>query len=118
LNTVVFPRNFDAVVLGWSLGLIPDAYSIWHSDGDKKGGFNFVGYHNKEVDNLIIKAQSEIDREKFANIYRKIFKDIANDHPYVFLYIPNSITAVSKKVKGVKPSVIGLEYNFIHWKIK
>ena len=118
LNTVVFPRNFDAVVLGWSLGLIPDAYSIWHSDGDKKGGFNFVGYHNKEVDNLIIKAQSEIDREKFANIYRKIFKDIANDHPYVFLYIPNSITAVSKKVIGVKPSVIGIEYNFIHWKIK
>jgi len=117
LNTVVFPRKFDAVVLGWSLGLIPDAYSIWHSDGDKKGGFNFVGYHNKNVDKLIVKAKSEINQEKFAKIYRQIFKDIVNDHPYVFLYIPNSITAVSKRVKGVKPSIIGLEYNFIRWKI-
>ena len=118
LNTVVFPRNFDAVVLGWSLGLIPDAYSIWHSDGDKKGGFNFVGYHNREVDKLITQAKSEIDSKKFGAIYRKIFKLIVNDHPYIFLYIPNSITAVSKRIEGVEPSVIGLQHNFIHWKIK
>ncbi len=118
LNTVVFPRNFDAVVLGWSLGLIPDAYSIWHSDGDKKGGFNFVGYHNSKVDRLITQAKSEIDSKKFGTIYQKIFKQIVNDHPYIFLYIPNSITAVSKRIEGVKPSVIGLQHNFIHWKIK
>jgi len=118
LNTVVFPRNFDAVLLGWGLGLIPDAYSIWHSDGDKKGGFNFVGYHNKKVDKLIIKAESEINQEKFNKIYNEIFKLIVNDNPYIFLYIPNSITAVSKKVKGVEPSIIGLEHNFIYWKIK
>ncbi len=118
LNTVVFPRNFDAVVLGWSLGLIPDAYSIWHSDGDKKGGFNFVGYHNSEVDKLITQAKSEIDSKKFGAIYQKIFKLIVNDHPYIFLYIPNSITAVSKRIEGVEPSIIGLQHNFIHWKIK
>ena len=118
LNTVVMPHNFDAIVLGWGLGLIPDAYSIWHSDGDKKGGFNFIGYHNKEVDSLIIKAESEIKPEKFATIYQKIFKLIVADNPYIFLYIPNAITAVNKRIKGVKPSVIGLQHNFIHWEIK
>ncbi len=118
LNTVVFPKKFDAVVLGWGLGLIPDAYSIWHSDGDKKGGFNFVGYHNKEVDKLIEKASSIVEPDKFALIYREIFKKIANDKPYIFLYIPNSITAVSKRVKGVTQSVIGIEHNFINWRIK
>ncbi|NPA28428.1 MAG: peptide ABC transporter substrate-binding protein [Epsilonproteobacteria bacterium] len=118
LNTIVFPRNFEAVILGWSLGLIPDAYSIWHSDGDKKGGFNFVGYHNKEVDRLIEKAKSEIDPIKFGKIYQKIFKLIVNDHPYIFLYIPNSITAVNKKIEGIEPSIIGIMHNFIDWKIK
>jgi len=117
LNTVVFPRKFDAVVLGWGLGLIPDAYSIWHSKSDKKGGFNFVGYHNKEVDKLIDRAKSEVNPKEFAKIYRKIFKLIAKDNPYIFLYIPNSITAVSKKIKNVTPSVIGIEHNFIYWKI-
>jgi len=117
LNTVVFPHKFDVVVLGWSLGLLPDAYSIWHSDSDKKGGFNFVGYHNKEVDKLIDKAKSQVNPSEFSVTYQKIFKLIANDHPYVFLYIPNSIAAVSKKVKGVEPSIIGIEHNFIEWEI-
>ncbi len=118
LNTVVFPRKFDAVLLGWSLSLIPDAYSIWHSDSFKKGGFNFVGYKNSKVDKLIIKAQSEVDQKKFAKIYREIFKLIVKDHPYIFLYIPNSITAVNKRIKNVTPSIIGIEHNFIHWEIK
>lgn len=117
LNTVVFPRKFEAVLLGWSLSLIPDAYPIWHSDGTKQGGFNFVGYHNKEVDRLIKESESLIDEKAFAKNYQKIFKLIVNDYPYIFLYIPNSITAVSKRVKGVNPSIIGLEHNFIDWKI-
>ncbi len=118
LNTVVFPRHFEAVLLGWSLSLIPDAYPIWHSDGDKKGGFNFVGYHNPEVDQLIKKSESIVDPEAFGAIYRKIFRLIVADHPYVFLYIPDSITAVSRRIEGVSPSIIGIEHNFIDWKIK
>jgi len=74
LNTVVFPRNFEAVLLGWGLSLTPDAYLIWHSDGDKKGGFNFVGYYNDEVDKLIKESEEIIDSQKFAENYRKIFK--------------------------------------------
>ena len=31
LNTVVDPRRFEAVLMGWSMPLSPDAYSIWHS---------------------------------------------------------------------------------------
>ncbi len=118
LNTVVFPKKFDAVVLGWGLGLIPDAYSIWHSNSDKKGGFNFVGYHNKRVDTLIDKASSIVEQKEFSKIYQEIFKIIANDKPYIFLYIPNSITAVNRRVKGVTQSVIGIEHNFIHWRIE
>jgi len=118
LNTVVFPHRFDAVLLGWSLSLIPDAYPIWHSDGDKKGGFNFVGYHNPEVDRLIEESEKLVDPEAFAEKYRKIFRLIVADHPYVFLYIPNSITAVSRRIEGIEPSIIGIQHNFIDWKIK
>ena len=118
LNTVVFPRNFDAVLLGWSLSLIPDAYPLWHSESDKKGGFNFVGYHNKEVDRLIKESEKIVDRKEFAKYYRKIFKIIANDNPYIFLYIPNSITAVNRDIEGIEPSIIGIEHNFIDWRFK
>ena len=115
LNTVVMPHHFDAILMGWSLSLIPDAYSIWHSDGDRKGGFNFVGYHNPEVDSLIVQSEKIVDPEKFAENYRKLFKMIVDDYPYVFLYIPNSITAVNRKIEGIEPSIVGIEYNQIDW---
>ncbi|MDX1809958.1 MAG: peptide-binding protein [Sulfurospirillaceae bacterium] len=116
LNTVVLPKKFEAVLLGWSVGLKPDAYSIWDSESYKKGGFNFVGYKNIEVDKLIKKAERTIDTAKFDAIYRKIFKLIVNDNPYLFLVIPNSITVVSKKISPVSPSIIGVMHNLIDWK--
>ncbi len=115
LNTIIAPRHFEAIVLGWSLGLMPDAYSIWHTQSDKKGGFNFVHYHNKKVDELIKKGEKTIDKKKLSVIYKEIFKLITQDNPYLFLYIPNSITVVNKKIKNVTPSIIGVTHNLIDW---
>jgi len=115
LNTVVMPRKFEAIVLGWGLGLMPDAYSIWHSAADTKGGFNLVHYANPEVDRLIKKAERTVDRKKLGEIYRKIYALIVHDNPYLFLYIPNSITVVNKKIQNVSPSIIGVMHNVIDW---
>jgi len=115
LNTVVLPKNFEAVVLGWGLAIMPDAYSIWHSSSDKKGGFNFVGYKNKEVDALIEKGAVTIDRDKLGVIYKKIFKHISEDIPYLFLYIPNSITVVNDNIKNIEPAFVGITHNQKDW---
>ena len=115
LNTVVMPRKFETVVLGWALGLMPDAYSIWHSEGSKKGGFNFVSYKSDKVDYLIKKAEKTIDRKKLGVIYREIYRTIVKDNPYLFLYVPNSITVVSKDIENVSQSIIGVMHNVIDW---
>jgi peptide/nickel transport system substrate-binding protein len=115
LNTVVNPRRFETVLLGWGLGLMPDAYSIWHSDSDKKGGFNFIHYKNERVDKLIKKAEKITDLKRVGEIYREIFALIVKDNPYLFLYIPNSITAVNRDIKNVSPSIIGVMHNVIDW---
>jgi peptide/nickel transport system substrate-binding protein len=115
LNTVVLPKNFEAVLMGWSLGLKPDAYSIWHSESIKKGGFNFIGYKNSKVDSLIKKAEKIVNQKEFDKIYREIFALIAQDNPYLFLVIPNSITVVNKDIEPVSPSIIGVMHNEIDW---
>ena len=115
LNTVVTPRKFDTILLGWSLGLTPDAYSIWHSSAAKLGGFNLVSYKNPEVDRLIEEAEVTIDQKRLAMLYRKIFDRIVADVPYVFLYIPNAITAVNAKIRNVRPSIVGIMHNEIDW---
>ena len=118
LNTVVHPRNFEAVLLGWSMALMPDAYPIWHSSSNKLGGFNFVSYENKEVDNLIEKGNNTVNREELGKIYKEIFKIVTDDLPYLFLYIPDSISAVNKNIKNVEPSFVGIMHNQKDWEIK
>ncbi len=115
LNMVVFPHKFDAVLLGWGLSSTPDPYMFWHTDNDKKGGFNLVGYNNPEMDRMIEESQTIIDREKLSKIWQDMFQIITDDNPYLFLYIPNSITAVNKNIKNVTPSLSGIWHNYIKW---
>ncbi|BCD62929.1 peptide/nickel transport system substrate-binding protein [Nitratiruptor sp. YY08-26] len=115
LNTIVTPRKFETILLGWALGLTPDAYSIWHSKEAKLGGFNLISYKNEEVDRLIKEAEITINLQKLSQIYKKIFRLIVADIPYIFLYIPNSITVVNKKIQNIEPSLIGIMHNEIDW---
>ncbi|MDR0666266.1 MAG: peptide-binding protein [Campylobacteraceae bacterium] len=115
LNTVVEPRRFEAIIMGWQMGLKSDAYPIWHSESAKIGGFNLAGYKNEEVDKLIKKAERTVDEDEFNAIYRRIFKLIKDDNPYLFLYIPKTLTAVKKNISPIRPSIIGIEHNVIEW---
>jgi peptide/nickel transport system substrate-binding protein len=117
LNTVIEPRKFDSVLMGWGMPLTPDAYSVWHSDNQRKGGFNFIGYKNEEVDKLIKKGSKIVDREELGKVYRRIFRLIAEDIPYIFISVPNSITAVNKKIKNIEPALTGITHNQKDWVI-
>ena len=118
LNTVVHPRKFETVLLGWSLALMPDAYPLWHSSSSKLGGFNLVGYKNEKVDELIEKGSVTINKDELSTIYKDIFKIVAEDLPYLFLYIPDSITAINKKIENIEPAFIGIMHNQKDWQIE
>ena len=118
LNTVVHPKKFQAVLLGWSLALMPDAFPLWHSSSSKLGGFNLVSYENEKVDKLIEQGSTTINRDELGNIYKEIFKIITDDLPYLFLYIPDAITVINKDIKNVEPSFVGITHNQKDWIIE
>ena len=64
---------------------------------------------------MILKAEKTTDKGKLSSIYQNIFQLIVEDNPYVFLYIPNSITAVNKKISPIIKSIVGLQHNQIDW---
>lgn len=115
INNYIVPRNFDAVILGWSLSRDPDQYSIWHSSQRKPGQYNFVGYVNYEVDKLLELGRKEFNFENRKQIYKKIHQIIHDDIPYIFLYYPESMPVVHKRIKNVEVSKIGIGWNFIKW---
>lgn len=118
LNTVVSPRKFDSVLLGWSLSLSPDPYALWHSDSDVPGGFNLVGYHSASTDKLIERMENSTDPERIASLQRQIFARIVGDNPYLFLVIPNEINVYNRRISGVKPTINGIWENYIDWEKK
>ncbi|MDD5052264.1 MAG: peptide-binding protein [Sulfuricurvum sp.] len=115
LNTVVAPRKFDTVLLGWQLAPTPDPYALWHSDSDVAGGFNLIGYHSKRTDQLIEEMERSTDSEKTAVLQRQIFAQITGDNPYLFLVIPNEINVYNRSIKGIKPSINGIWEDYIDW---
>ena len=115
INEYVDKKKFDAVVLGWSLGRDPDCYDIFHSSKTKEKEYNFVSYNNPEIDKLLIEGRKTFDMEKRKRIYFKIHEMLAKDMPYVFLYVPDSLSAYDNRISGIKIAPAGISYNFIKW---
>ena len=102
------PKPFDAVILGWSLGIDPDGYSLWHSS-QYPNGFNFVGYSNPLVDKRVVEGRLTLDTQKRAEIYKDLYTQIAKDLPYVFLFYPEVVTGVTQRIQGLSdPGPAGL----------
>ena len=101
-------KKFEAVNIGWSGGSVElDPKQIWHSESAREGGSNFIQYSNPEVDRLIDKGREEINRNKRIEIFQKVYRLIAEDYPYLFLFnYPAQFYTHSKKVKMEKDTYL------------
>jgi peptide/nickel transport system substrate-binding protein len=119
VNRFIKTGEFEAVVLGWSLSLDPDQYSIWHSSQDGPGQFNFIGYNNPRVDTLLENGRKELKNEKRKQIYDEFSKIIYDEQPIIYLYAGYGLTAIHKKIKGVKKITppAGVFHNDYEWYI-
>lgn len=111
--------DFDAVVLGWSLGLDPDQFNIWHSSQNKPGQFNFIGYNNPQIDQLLEQGRFEMDVDKRTKIYHEFSKVLLEDSPIIYLSAGYGLTAIHKRVKGIDSPAppAGIGYNSHEWNI-
>ncbi|MCK9224586.1 MAG: peptide-binding protein [Candidatus Muirbacterium halophilum] len=111
--------DYDSVLLGWSLGMDPDIYNIWHSDNipneKHPTSFNFMRYKNEKVDKLLEQARFTFDQEDRKQKYWEVHKLIADDQPYTFLVSEDSLTVLEKRFKGIKIEGNSLFYNFEKW---
>lgn len=115
INWFIDKKRFEAVILGWSIGLDPDQYDIWHSTKIKEKELNFVSFKNPEVDELLEKGRRTFDIEKRKQAYSRIQEILADELPYVFLYVPDSLPIVSARFEGIDPAPIGIGYNIEKW---
>jgi ABC-type transport system substrate-binding protein len=90
--------DFDALVLGWQMGIEPDLYQIWHSSQTHPYQLNFVGFKSAEADGLIIKIRQEYNHERQVAYCHQLHEIIASEQPYTFLYVGRWTAILDKRI--------------------
>jgi ABC-type transport system substrate-binding protein len=94
----VHKLDFDALILGWSMGIEPDLYQLWHSSQTQPYQLNFVGFKNEAADDLIIKIRQEYDHDQQAAYCHRLHEIIAREQPYTFLYVSKWTAILDKRI--------------------
>lgn len=99
IQQYVMALKFDVCVLGWSGGIDHDSRQLWHSTcWPTAGGLNLAAYSNPEADRLMDAILKVYDYKQQVAMSHQIFRTIAADFPYVFLYSPLATSVMDKRI--------------------
>lgn len=98
ISQYIDPGQFDVMVLGWSGGLNFDKRQLFHSRFTPPNGLNFVRYSNPEADELMERILAVYDQDEQVRLSHGIFKAIADDVPYIFLFSPYSTSVMDRRI--------------------
>ncbi len=103
---IIRPRNYEMILFGQGLGMVPDPFPFWHSSQIRDPGLNLAGYENEEADELLEKARLSLDQEERNAALEEFQEILAKDAPAVFLYRPDYFYLVSERMKGLEDKII------------
>lgn len=116
LDMMFATREFEAVLMGWRVGLEP-SYVVglfWPPDHT----FNITGYSNPTVDDLIASAQSAASEDEAAEHWRGVARAIASDRPYAFLWFFDELVGVNERVGNARVNTYGVYQNLHQWSVE
>ncbi len=98
---VIRPRKYDSLLFGEIIGRSSDLFAFWHSSQRLDPGLNIALYANIKTDKLLEQARSLTNTKERNKKYEQLKEEIKKDIPAVFLYYPDFIYVLPKKIKGV-----------------
>jgi len=96
--------NFDFYFAGWATMTRDADFALWRNfhAGEATITGNQLRYANKDVDKLIEQGQQTIDPQARKRVYADAQRLIWRDCPWLFLYWPELIHGVDKRVRGFR----------------
>ena len=86
VQSVLQPRDYDALLYELELGADPDVFAYWHSSQASASGYNFANYSNRTVDNDLVGGRSRTNPALRAAKYIQFVNQWLNDAPAIGLY--------------------------------
>lgn len=94
--------NFDTYSMGIGNFYDGDLSASYLSTLTPPNGYNYTGFNNKEVDELLIEGSKLMTKEERKPIFNKIALKLNEELPVVYSYHWNSSVAVNNKIKNFK----------------
>jgi len=106
--------DYDMSLVGWSDILDPDVASQ-----NRTGAvYNNGKFSDPKVDELLDKGATTAEFNARKKIYDEYQEYVYNNPNVVFLYTPNALTAVNKRMVNIKMAVMGFLFNVQEWDVK
>lgn len=99
-------RNYQSLLFGQVLSIIPDPFSFWHSSQRNYPGLNLSNYKNSKLDSLLEKIRVEQISENRIELLQEAQEILIDDIPAIFICNPNYIYFTSASFKGIDSGLI------------
>jgi len=109
--------GFDISSFGWSVGVDPDPFDIFHSSVMVPTGNNITHWWCPESDELLAKARVELDQEQRKEYLWKWQEIVADEKPYCVVYIPLNVWASVDTLEGFDGLMWTRNYEMASWSI-
>ncbi|HUO50210.1 MAG TPA: ABC transporter substrate-binding protein [Candidatus Paceibacterota bacterium] len=101
-NTILRPRNYDAILFGEVVGRTADLFAFWNSSQRNDPGLNLAMYANSQADALLSQARSSEDDVTRTKLLDQFAQLVRHDQPAVFLYAPDFLYVVPNDLSGIE----------------
>ena len=88
--------QYDMIIGGWNCSNVTDLAPFFST----AGSLNYIGYTNKEVDQLLAAARTAIGDGPTLLAYSSLQKKLAEELPYISIAYRNEAVFASKNVSG------------------
>ncbi len=101
-QTIIRPRDYEALYFGQIIRNNADLFAFWHSSQRNDPGLNISLYTNTKVDKILEDLVATTDPAVQASKIDDFEREIRTDEPAVFIYAPEFIYMEGDGVQGVK----------------
>ena len=108
-------RDYDGLLLGMMSATKVDVFQVWHSSMTGNDGFNLSCYENPRIDYIIETAPELVDRKQAQKLWYEFQDILIQDQPATFLWIPDRIVGLDKKLAGYHFSPVSTLNNIHEW---
>jgi len=116
LNDINVERDFDGVVMGWVVEFKLDDTDLFHSDKYEEP-YAYSGTLRPDIDTLLEEIPLTVDRADAIPMWREYQQLMIDEQPYTFVYFPDRLDGVNRRLNNVQMDVRGEWLTINEWQI-